>query len=56
MTLDKPVAIGIGIAALVALYVAFKVSKFIMKIVLLLAVSVGISLVVWWYFTKHHGG
>ena len=56
MTIDKPVAIGIGIAALVVLYLAFKVGKFVMKMWLMLVVLLVIGLAVWWYFTKHHGG
>ena len=55
MTIDKPVAIGVGIAVLIAFYVAFKVGKFIMKIWLMLVALLAIGLSVWWYFTKHHG-
>jgi hypothetical protein len=55
MTIDKPVAICIGIAAVVVLYAAFKVGKFIMKIWLMLVALLAIGLAVWWYFAKHHG-
>ena len=52
ITVTKPVAIGIGIAALVLLYLAFKVGKFIIKMLLLLAM---LGLAAWWYYAAHHG-
>ena len=53
-TVTKPVAVGIGIAALVGLYLAFKVGKFMMKMVLLLAALAGLGLAAWWYYAAHH--
>ena len=38
ITVTKPGAVGIGIVALVVLYLAFKVTKFVVKMLLLLAV------------------
>jgi uncharacterized membrane protein YebE (DUF533 family) len=55
LTVTKPVAVGIGIGALVALYLAFKVGKFIIKMLLLLAVLLAIGLAAWWYHNAHHG-
>jgi hypothetical protein len=52
LTVTKPVAVGIGIAALVVLYLAFKVGGFIIKMLLLLAV---LGLAAWWYYAAHHG-
>jgi low temperature requirement protein LtrA len=52
LTVTKPVAIGIGIAGLVLLFLAFKVGKFVIKILLLLA---ALGLAAWWYYTAHHG-
>ena len=51
-TVTKPFAVGIGIAALAGLYLAFKVGKFVFKLLLVLA---ALGLVVWWYFATHHG-
>lgn len=47
ITVTKPVAIGIGIAAVVVLYIGFKVGKFVIKTLLLLAALVAIGLAVW---------
>jgi uncharacterized membrane protein YebE (DUF533 family) len=55
LTVTKPVAIGIGIGALVVLYLAFKVGKFIIKMLLLLAALAALGLVAWWFYTAHHG-
>jgi hypothetical protein len=52
LTVTKPVAVGIGIAALVVLFLAFKFGKFILKMLLLLAV---LGLAAWWYYAAHHG-
>jgi len=54
-TVTKPVAVGIGIAALVALYLAFKIAKFVIKTLLVLAALLAIGLAAWWYYTAHHG-
>lgn len=56
LTVTKPVAIaGIVIVALVALYVAFKVGKFILKMLLWLFVLTAIVLAAWWFYTTHYG-
>ncbi|HEV2435488.1 MAG TPA: hypothetical protein VG077_05765 [Verrucomicrobiae bacterium] len=52
LTVTKPAAIGIGIVALVVLFLAFKVGKFVFKMLLLLA---ALGLAVWWYYAAHHG-
>ena len=52
LTVAKPVAVGISIAVLVGLYLAFKVGKFLFKLLLVLA---AFGLVAWWYFATHHG-
>lgn len=54
VTLNKPVLIGIGIAALAGIFVAFKLGKFILKLVLLLAAIAALGLAAWWYFGAHH--
>lgn len=53
-TVTKPVAIGLGVAALVVLYLGFKAVKFMMKLLLLLTALVAIGLAAWWYFAAHH--
>jgi hypothetical protein len=55
LTVTKPAAIGIGIGALVVLYLAFKVGKFIIKMLLLLAALAALGLAAWWYYNAHHG-
>jgi uncharacterized membrane protein YebE (DUF533 family) len=55
LTVTKPVAVGIGIGALVVLYLAFKVGKFIIKMLLLLAALAALGLAAWWYYAAHHG-
>jgi len=55
LTVTKPGAVGIGIAALVVLYLAIKVTKFVIKMLLLLAALTAIGLAAWWYYTAHHG-
>ncbi len=52
-TVSKPVAIGIAVAALVVLYLAFKVTKFVIKILLLLAALGAIGMAVRWYYVAH---
>ena len=54
-TVTTPVAIGIGVAALVLLYLAFKAVKFIVKMLLILAALGAIGLAAWWFFSVHHG-
>ena len=51
-TATKPVAVGFGIAVLAGLYLAFKVGKFLFKLLLVLA---ALGLVAWLYFAMHHG-
>jgi hypothetical protein len=55
LTVTKPGAVGIGIVVLVVLYLAFKVTKFVIKMLLLLAVLAALGLAAWWYYTAHHG-
>jgi hypothetical protein len=55
LPVTKPAAIGIGIAALVVLYLAFKVGKFIIKMLLLLAALAALGLAAWWFYAAHHG-
>jgi hypothetical protein len=52
LTVTKPVIVGIGLAVLAGLYLAFKVGKFLFKLLLALAV---LGLVAWWYFALRHG-
>ena len=47
--------IGIGVAALVVLYLAFKVGKFLIKLLLVLAALAAIGLAAWWYYIAHYG-
>jgi hypothetical protein len=54
-TVTKPVAVGIGIAALVVLYLAFKVTKFVIKMLLMFAALLAIGLAAWWYYSAHQG-
>ena len=55
LTVTKPAAVGIGIVALVVLYLAFKVAKFVIKTLLLLAALAALGLAAWWYYTAYHG-
>jgi hypothetical protein len=55
LTVTKPAAVGIGIVALVVLYLAFKVTKFVIKMLLLLAALAALGLAAWWYYAAHHG-
>jgi hypothetical protein len=55
LTVIKPAAVGIGIVALVVLYLAFKVAKFVIKILLLLAALAALGLAAWWYYAAYHG-
>ena len=55
LTVTKPAAVGIGIVALVVLYRAFKVTKFVIKMLLLLAALAALGLAAWWYYAAHHG-
>jgi len=54
LAVTKPAAIGIGVAAVVILYLAFKVGKFILKMLLLLAALAALGLAAWWYYAAHH--
>ena len=54
IAVNKPVAIGIGIGALVVLYLAFKAVKFIVKMLLVLMALGAIGLAAWWFFNAHH--
>jgi len=55
ITVTKPGAIGIGIVALAVLYLAFKVTKLVIKMLLLLAALAALGLAAWWYYAAHHG-
>lgn len=55
LTVTKPMAVGIGIAALVVLYLTFKVGKFVIKMLLVLAALAAIGMAAWAYYTAHHG-
>ncbi|MSU59031.1 MAG: hypothetical protein EXS35_12840 [Pedosphaera sp.] len=55
LAVSKPVAVGIGLAALIGIWLAFKVAKFVIKMLLVLAALTAIGLAVWWYYTAHHG-
>jgi hypothetical protein len=54
LTVTKPVAVGIGVAALVVLYLGFKAAKFILKMVLVLAALLALGLA-WCYYAAQHG-
>ena len=55
LTVTKPVAVGIGIGALIVLYLGFKAAKFILKMLLVLAALLALGLAAWWYYAAHHG-
>jgi len=55
LAVTKPVAVGIGVAALVVLYLAFKVGKFLLKMLLLLAALTALGLAARWFYVAHHG-
>lgn len=50
---SRPPLIGVGLAALVILFLAFKVTKFVMKMVLLLAALAALAAAAWFYFGAH---
>ena len=50
---SKPMLLGIGLAALVILFLAFKVTKFVMKMVMLLAAFAALAAAAWYYFAIH---
>ena len=50
---SKPAGIVIVIIAAAAIYLAFKVGKFVLKTLLILAIVVAIFVAAWWYFTPH---
>ena len=55
---DKPsvaVLAGLGIAAIVALFIVFKVAKAMIITGLILVVLGGLALGVWWYFRVRQG-
>lgn len=55
VVVTKSAAMGIGAAALVVLYLAFKATQFILKMILLLAALAVLGLAASWYYTAHHG-
>ncbi len=50
---SKPMLLGIGLAALVILFLAFMVTKFAMKMVMLLAAFAALAAAAWYYFGTH---
>lgn len=54
LAVTKPMAIGFGLAALLALYLGFKAGKFVLKMFLMLAALTGMGLAAWWYYNAHH--
>ena len=52
--LTKPIIAGIGVVALALVYLAFKVGKFMLKLLLLLAALAALGLAAWWHFAAHH--
>ena len=48
LAVTEPVALGIGVGALLIIFVAFKVAKFVMKVILMLAALAALGLAVWW--------
>jgi hypothetical protein len=55
LPVTKPVAIAIGVGALGVMFLAFKVGKFLMKMVLLLVALAALGMAVWWYYAAHQG-
>lgn len=55
MVQNKPVAMGIAVAALVVLYLAFKVAKFAIKMLLLIVAVTAIGFAVRWFFAAQNG-
>ena len=55
ITVTKPAAVGLGLAALVVLYLAFKAAKFVIKMLLVLAALAALGLAAWWFYAAHHG-
>ncbi len=53
LAVTEPVALGIGVAALLAIFVAFKVVKLVMKMILMLAALAALGLTVWWLLGAH---
>jgi len=53
---SKPAAIGLGVAALIVLFLAFKIGEFLIKALLVLLALAAIALAGWWYYHAHHHG
>jgi hypothetical protein len=51
--LSKPLLAGLAVGALVVLFLAFKVTKFVMKMVLLMAAVATLAAAAWFYFVTH---
>ena len=45
----KPALLGLGIAALVVLFLAFKVTRLVLKMILMLAVLAAVAGAAWYY-------
>ena len=43
----------IGVVGIIALFLAFKVAKFILKVFLVLAGLAAVGGAVWWFFLRH---
>ena len=54
-TVAKTTPVVIGVAVLVLLYLWFKVSKFVMKLLLACVVLAVMALAAWWFYSGHHG-
>ena len=54
-TVTEPMAVGIGIAGLILLYLGFKAAKFLMKLLLLLVALTVLGLAAWAYYATRHG-
>jgi hypothetical protein len=45
--------VGLAVAALVSLWLAFKIAHFVIKLVCGLFVLAAIAAAVWWFFLRH---
>ena len=53
-TQTDAVIIGIGVAMLIGLYLAFRVVEFVLHKLLILAALLALGLAAWWYYATHH--
>ena len=54
-TQTDAIAVGVGAVLLLGLYLAFRVAKFILHKLIVLAVLLALGLAAWWFYTAHHG-